>query len=254
MESEMIDVVRFEKENALASFNRFRGIAKFRQVLEVVVVLGLISWSTPRVPAALTAAAASAVEFSAYLLNHHVVFLIGNAIIVLLFALCRQNDAAVNSSGDGDFYDDYLKHSEAVHHREPNPAEAPRDEEKQIVVLCKEETVAAASAAPPQCDDVAAAIDMATRQIKRFQRTQSERLRRDIAVRPQQELRRSETQNFRKSESSGEGVEAADMESLSSEEFRQTVDAFIDKHWVRKKTKQHQFEEHEKYHLMKMAY
>lgn len=260
----MFDIVKFEKEKAIARFNCFRRIAKLWQFFEVLVVLGLISWSSVRVPAVFKAAVGYLVEFSTYLFNHHVVFLIGNAIIILLFLLCRRNDT-VNLSGGGDFYSDYVKHSEAAaHQREPTelppPFPAPDtayspsaeggsgDEEKQIVV-CTEETMAI----PPQCDDVAAAIEKATRQIKRFQRTQSEKLKREIGVTLQPELRRSETQNRRNSVSSGERFDASDMESLSNEEFRRTVDAFIDKHWCKKKTKQNRFDGYEKYQLLKMA-
>ncbi|KAI3464925.1 hypothetical protein Pfo_021588 [Paulownia fortunei] len=261
MESPVFDIVRFEKEKAIARFNRFRRIAKLWQIFEVLVVLGLISWTSARVPAVLKLAAGYFVQFSTFLFNHHVVFLIGNAIIVLLVLLCRQNDSS-NLSGGSDLYDEYVKHSEAAHQREPpltppsptpDTAHSPSaeggsgDEEKQIVV-CTEETMAI-----PQCDDVAAAIEKATRQIKRFQRTQSEKLKREIGVRPQPELRRSQTQNRRETVSSGERSDAADMESLSSEEFRRTVDAFIDKHWRKKKTKQNQFEEYKKYQLLKMA-
>ncbi|KAK4429284.1 hypothetical protein Salat_1228700 [Sesamum alatum] len=245
METEVFDVVKFEKEKAIARFNRFRRIARLWQIFEVVVVFGLISWSSARVPAVLKVAEACFVEFSTYLFNHHVVFLIGNAIIVLLFVLCRQNDTA-SLSGGGDFYDDYVKHSEAARQPEPAPSETAdaaynpptevggggsRDEEKQIVVCTEERT------AVSQCDDVTAAIEKATRQIRRFQRTQSEKLKREICVRPQPELRRSETQNRRKSVSSGERFDAAEIERLSSEEFRRTVDAFIDKHWCKKKMK-----------------
>ncbi|KAG8377824.1 hypothetical protein BUALT_Bualt08G0073800 [Buddleja alternifolia] len=237
MESQVFDIVKFEKQKAVEKFNRFRRVVKLWQIFECLVVFGVISWSSARVPAVSKATAARFVEFSTYLFNHHVVFLIGNAIIVLLVVLCRQNDAV--AAGGDDFYDDYVKHSEAANPRQPPMAEivdAP-PEEKQIVV-CYEETKEVA-----QCDDVSAAIEEATKQIRRFQRTQSEKLKREIAVRPQAELRRSETENNRKIVSSG----AAEIETLSSEEFRRTVDAFIDKHWSKKKTKQNQFE---KYQLM----
>ncbi|GFP98400.1 hypothetical protein PHJA_001983900 [Phtheirospermum japonicum] len=234
----------------------FRRIAKSRQILEAVLVLGFISWSTARVPAAAKTAAGHVVRFSTYLFNHHVVFLIGNAIIVLLFVICRRNDA-LSSGGGGDLYDDYVKHSEAANRGDTAPPPPPDtdaaevggggDEEKQIVV-CAEETVAA-----PQRDDVAAVIEKAERQIRRFQRTQSERLRREIGARPQAELRRSESENRRKSVSSVDEMGAVDMERLSSEEFRRTVDAFIDKHWSKKTMKQNRFEEYEKYQLLEMA-
>ncbi|KAK4434546.1 hypothetical protein Salat_0617400 [Sesamum alatum] len=258
MEPRVFDNVKFEKAKAVARFNRFRRLVKLWQFFEVLVVFGLISWSSARVPAVLRITGGYFVEVSTYLFNHHVVFLIGNAIIVLLFMLCRQNDD-VSLSGGGDFYDDYVKYSEAAAHRRetttvPVPEDVPAEEsagsvsEEKQIVLRTEETKGI-----PQCDDVAAAIEKATRQINRFQRTQSEKLKQEIAVRPRRELRRSETENNRETVSSGPS-DASEIETLSSEEFRRRVDAFIDKHWIKNKTKRrNQFEEHENYQLLKMG-
>ncbi|KAL0432405.1 UNVERIFIED_CONTAM: hypothetical protein Slati_2574800 [Sesamum latifolium] len=254
MEPRVFDDVKFEKEKAVARFNRFRRLVKLWQLLEVLVVFGLISWSSARVPAVLRITGGYFVEVSTYLFNHHVVFLIGNAIIVLLFMLCRQSDD-VSLSGSGDFYDDYVKYSEAAHRRETTttlPDDMPAEEsgsvtgEKQIVLRADE------TKRIPQCDDVAAAIEKATRQINRFQRTQSEKLKQEIAVRPRRELRRSETENNRETVSSGPS-DASEIETLSNEEFRRRVDAFIDKHWIKNKTKRNQLKEHENYQLLKMA-
>lgn len=249
----MFDNIKFEKEKAVARFNRFRRLLKLWQLLEVFVVFGLISWSSARLPAVLRITGGYFVEFSTYLFNHHVVFLIGNAIIVLLFMLCRQNDD-VSLSGGGDFYDDYVKYSEAAHRREtatlqddmPAEESGSVSKEKQIVLRTEERK------GIPQCDDVAAAIEKATRQINRFQRTQSEKLKQEIAVRPRRELRRSETENNRETVSSSPS-DASEIETLSNEEFRRRVDAFIDKHWIKDKTRRNQLKEHENYQLLKIA-
>ncbi|GFP88102.1 hypothetical protein PHJA_000953900 [Phtheirospermum japonicum] len=241
MEPRVFGNVKQEKEKAMARFCRFRRIAKLWQFLQVLAVLGLM---TGRFPAALKISCGRFVELiSNYLLNHHVVFLIGNTIIVLLFMLCRHNDASVSAAA-GDFYDDYVKYSEAAaRQREPpppiaedahahGPAEEPGggDGEKQIVE------------AVPQCDDVAVAIEKATRLIQRFQRTQSERLRREMSVRrPPETGDRWETGGL------------SEIETLSNEEFRRRVDAFIDKHWSGKGTKTNQFREYENYALLKMS-
>ncbi|KAL6574355.1 hypothetical protein OROHE_001259 [Orobanche hederae] len=263
--SQVFDIVKFEKEKTVATFNLFHKIAKLRQIFEAVVVLGLVSWSTARVPAVARTATVYVVQLSTYLFNHHVVFLIGNSIIVLLFVLFRRN-GAVHQAGasGGDLYDEYVKHGEAGLRGEaalPSPRETAcrppseevggggggRAEEKQIVVSAEETVVIA------QCNDVASAIEKAARQIERFQRTQSEKLRREIGARPQADLRRSESHNSWKSVSSGNQFgAAADMERLSSEEFRRTVDAFIDEHWSKKKKpKQNGFERYDqKYQLL----
>ncbi|KAL6527464.1 hypothetical protein OROGR_016554 [Orobanche gracilis] len=254
------DNVKHEKEKAIARFwfNRCLRVVRLWQLFEVLVFLGLISWSSGRAPAVLRATAVYFVEFlSYYLFNHHVVFLIGNAIIVLPFMLCRRNDASV--SGAGDFYDDYVKYRDASHQRKNAPLPPPRivedsnpgaeensggDDEKQLVVRAqKTETTW-------QCDDGAAAIEEAKRQIERFQRTQSEKLKREISVRPQprSELRRSEMDNRLERVSFG-SPEASEIETLSSEEFRRRVDAFIDEHWSGRRLKQIQFGKYENYRL-----
>ncbi|XP_073121009.1 uncharacterized protein [Henckelia pumila] len=252
MESMVFDNVRFEKEKAVARFNRFRRIVKLWQFFELLVVLGLLSWSSARVPAVIKVAGVYFVEFSAYVFNHHVVFVIGNLIIVMLFVICRRNDAPSLSGGGYGLYDDYVKHSEAaVHQREHPPAveenaQAIGDGEKQIVV-CSEEIKA-----NPQGDEVKTAIEEATRQIQRFQRTQSEKLKREIAVRPRLELRRSETEKYQRTEDpETESLEAAAIDTLSSEEFRRTVEAFINKHWIKKSNSPNQFENRGNYHLVK---
>ncbi|KZV20174.1 hypothetical protein F511_01031 [Dorcoceras hygrometricum] len=239
----------FEKEKAVARFNRFRRIVKLWQFFELLVVLGIVSWSSARVPAVIKLASGYLVELSAYVFNHHVVFIVGNIIIVLLFVICRQNDSW-SLSGDG-MYDDYVKHSEAVNQREPPPSPVESivpavDEEKQIVV-CSEEIKTIVN---PQRDEVSTAIQEATRQIRRFQRTQSEKLKREIAVRPRLELRRSETEKYQRTEESEtESFEASEIDTLSSEEFRRTVEAFIDKHWIKKSNLPNQFEKYGDYHL-----
>ncbi|KAH6823543.1 hypothetical protein C2S53_012305 [Perilla frutescens var. hirtella] len=220
-QSKTFDAVKFEKEKAIARFNRLRAVATFWQIIEVAIAFAAVSWCSARV---------SLLELSTYVSNHHVVFLIGNAIIVSLLMLCRQSGSG--GGGGSDAYDDYVKYSEAARALPPPPqrsdeevapaavAEFGGDCGKQIVVA-----VAVAAAERTECDDVAAAIEKAARQIRRFQRTQSETLRREISVRP--ELRRSETVS----------LEAAEIENLSSEEFRRRVDAFIDEHWSKRAAK-----------------
>lgn len=256
-EPQIFDFVKLEKEKAIARFNCFRRIAKLRQFFEVLLVLGFISWSSARAPPLFRASAAYAIQLSTYLFNHHVVFLIGNAIIFSLFLLCRrQSDSFATPSSGDDLYDEYVKHRDAVAAAEladrrdpadrPPPSPTTVEEEKQIVVRVAE-------ADPnPQCDDdMAVAIDNARRQIKRFERTQSEKLKREIRAVP---LQRSETQKRRKSVScGGERFDAAEIERLSSEEFRRKIDAFIHENWSTKKTRNSQFDEYQKYQLLEMA-
>ncbi|KAG6406437.1 hypothetical protein SASPL_134039 [Salvia splendens] len=209
--TEMFDDVKFEKEKAVARFNRLRRMTRLRQIVEVASVFVAVSWCSARAPA---------LDFATRLFNHHVIaFLVGNAIVVLLFVLCRHSDGGASAA---DLYDDFVRYSEAA--RAPPPPEQSEevaeaeigdgDCQKQIVV--------------DECDDVTKVIEKAARQMKKFQRNRSEMtLRCEVVVRP--ELRRSETENRRNTVN----TEAAEIENLSSEEFQRRVDAFIDKHWIK---------------------
>ncbi|KAH6788381.1 hypothetical protein C2S51_003387 [Perilla frutescens var. frutescens] len=212
-QSKTFDAVKFEKEKAIAHFNRLRAVATFWQVIEVALAFAAVSWCSARV---------SLLELATCVSNHHVVFLIGNAIIISLLMLCRGG-----GGGGSDAYDDYVKYSEAARALPPPPPQRSDEEVAPAAVAefgddCGKQIVVAERT---ECDDVAAAIEKAARQIRRFQRTQSETLRREISVRP--ELRRSETVSS----------EAAEIENLSSEEFRRRVDAFIDEHWSKRAAK-----------------
>ncbi|GER26548.1 N-(5'-phosphoribosyl)anthranilate isomerase [Striga asiatica] len=216
--SQAFDIVKMEKLKAITRYNLLRRFSVARHILELAALLAFISWSP--------AAARTAVRISAHLLNHRLVFLVGNAIIALLFVLFR------SAGGGGSVMnEDYVKHSEAAAHQAPPPREVEGGCEERRTVAARPE----AEPGKPPGDDLAAAIERAAKQIRRFERTQSEKLRREIGARPRAALRRSESEN-RRAAAAGEGG-AVEMERLSSEEFRRTVDEFINRHWCKKKTK-----------------
>lgn len=286
----MFDSIKSEKQKAQARYNLLRRIVRLRQFLELLVVCGVLAWSSARVPDVFKLARVSIAKLYGFVFNHHVVFVIGNAIIVLLYVLCRQSDGGGGDDGDGerDFYDDYVKHSVSISRREAKTEISDSDDVVKSVSrgddvptafagfddvaatsisLCSgaEETIyhyddvaTAVSKSGAEtaisrrhesekaitryddvspCDEVAVAIEKASRQIKRFERTQSERLRRAIAPsrRRSVELRRSETEINRKTPPA---AAVAEIERLDSEEFRRAIDAFIDKHWNKKGAKQ----------------
>lgn len=248
-EPSVFDNVMFEKSKAIARFNRFRKITKILQVLEVLMALILISWSSTKLPTAVRLSGNFLFELAGYVFNPHVVFLIGNVIIVALFVLCRENGAGSMNSVSGDIYDDYVRHSQAQQPKvsvsdsdnktssappsetkEPTNASAVAvdgdDETKQIVCVHSE-------GKSDQCAAAATAIEDATKQIQRFQRTQSAKLKRDIStVKLKGELRRSETVTERHGIHDKQVVNTSSfdtMDNLSIEEFNLTVDNFIRK-------------------------
>ncbi|KAM7517201.1 hypothetical protein LguiA_006784 [Lonicera macranthoides] len=228
MDSYEFDNVKAEKANAIARYRRFRNIAKLLQIIEVFVALTLLSWSWTRLPAAIKMASEYLFQFSVCLLNPHVVFLIGNVIVITLFVLSRHYEAEVYS-GTTDPYEEYVPNNEDFAaapatnvESPPEPTQTAKEstsEDKQIV--CAEN-----AACKMQCEAVATAIEKATKQIQKFQRTQSEKLKCEIRVKPRLELRRSETERRQRVVKSDE---LDKVESLSNEEFRLTIEAFIAK-------------------------
>ncbi|KAL2521075.1 hypothetical protein Fot_24998 [Forsythia ovata] len=237
MESQVFNNVKFAKAKTIARFNLFQKIAKPFQFLQVLVVCALVFLSLKHIPTVVRISGECWLKLSAYLFNYHVVFLTGNAIIVLLFVLCRQNEVSRNHTAAGDLFDDCVKHRE-VHQclssvsisNTENELIPPDGEEgggggdeviEEKRILCTDYNINSVA----KCDEVTMAIEKATWQIKRFQWMQSEKLKREITVKPLRKLRRSETENLRMTPIAG-----ADIETLSNEEFQRTVQAFIYKH------------------------
>uniref|UniRef100_A0A5B6YKT7 DUF4408 domain-containing protein n=1 Tax=Davidia involucrata TaxID=16924 RepID=A0A5B6YKT7_DAVIN len=237
MDSRDIDNVKFEKANAMIRYHRLRSIAKLLRVLEVCVAFTFLSWSSIGLPTAVRLSGEYILQLSVYLMNPHVVFLIGNAIIIALVALSRQNDAGNNASST-DLYDEYIQNSDNRQRiasncdtETPPPLPSPVTEEtaendKQIV--CLENAVT-----QMQCDAVDTAIKQAAKEIRRFQRTQSEKLKRDLGVKPRRELCRSESETRLRIVPSGNELTISSIDkvdTMSNEEFRLTIEAFIAKH------------------------
>lgn len=241
----VFDNVKFEKAKAIARYNRLKKISKLLQFLEVLAALALISWSSTRLPGAVKLSGQFLFELARYVCNPHVVFLISNAIVVALFVLRRENDSSGNDySGSGDLYDDYVRQGlrkayvpeevkipppPTTEIKDVNPDDSAGgggdEEEKQIVCVYSEE-------GEEQCDAVTMAIETATKQIEKFQRTQSVVLKREIAGKSQPvELRRSETVKVAGRRAERLAMTSFDtVDKLSNEEFNMTVEAAIKRH------------------------
>ncbi|XP_055835963.1 uncharacterized protein LOC129904422 [Solanum dulcamara] len=241
MDNEVFDSVKFEKAKAISRYNRLQNMMKILQIFEVIVAVVLISWSWTRIPAAVKFSGEILVQVVDYLFKPHVVFLIGNAIVVAIVVLCRQTDAGSNNSVTDDIHGDEIPYSED--HRStiitsycgsdvtdlssaslPETAVSTMEDKQIISSECKVPEMI--------CNDMDTAIIAATKQIQKFKRTQSEKLKRQITANPRRELRRSETEMCRTVVRPGDKqstvpVEAVD--TLSNEDFRLTIEAFIKK-------------------------
>lgn len=226
------DNVKAEKANAIARYRQFRNIAKLLQIIEVFVALTLLSWSWTRLPTAIKIASEYLFHFSVCLLNPHVVFLFGNAIVITLFVLSRHYQPGVYS-GTTDPYEEYVPNSEDFAAAPATNGESLPEQTQTAKESTSEDKHAENAACKMQCEAVATAIEKATKQIQKFRRTQSEKLKCEIGVKPRPELRRSETERRQivvKSDERLRSVASLDkVESLSNEEFRLTIEAFIAK-------------------------
>ncbi|CAI9753421.1 unnamed protein product [Fraxinus pennsylvanica] len=226
MKSGVFSNAKFEKAKTIARFNSYRKIAKPFRFLQVSVVCALVFWSLTYIPTAVRISGEWLLKLCAYLFNYHVVFL--NAIILLIFVLCRQNEVSRNHSAAGDLVHDFVKHSEVhprlssvsifVSENELIPPEMVVEEEggggdediEEKRILCTDYDPNSVA----NCDEITMAIEKATKEIKRFQRIQSP-----------QKPQRSKTENLRMTPLVG-----AEIERLSNEEFQRTVQTFICRH------------------------
>lgn len=233
--------IQAEKATAMMRYRRLRNITKMRRLLEILVALAFFSWSSTRLPSVLNLAAQFLVRVYEYLVNPHITFVIGNAIIVVVFYLSRQNNAgnAATSGGDAfDFSDETVPTPPPTLAAETEEIEADRETacvDKEIVV--SENVVGEA-----QCDAVSAATEegekVKRRSNRSFGRTKSEKLTRRESQRsaPGRILRRSETVVVSSTERVITSFDTVD--NLSSEEFRRTVEDVIAEHrrrlWAQK--------------------
>ncbi|PSR99656.1 Protein translocase subunit SecA like [Actinidia chinensis var. chinensis] len=213
--------IQSEKAKAMMRFRRLRNIAKMWRLLELLVAIAVLSWSSTRRPLALKLAGQFVLQLYEYIFHPFFNFVIGNAIIIVVVLISRKNNA-----GDNEISDPYVENGDALNHAvsdeltqipEASPVEEKECENKQIVI--SENAVTES-----QCDAVSTAIEEATKQIQRFQRTQSEKLKSDLRVKPRRELRRSETVAI----SDNRAISSLDtVDTLSSEEFRRKIETFI---------------------------
>ncbi|PWA84780.1 hypothetical protein CTI12_AA157580 [Artemisia annua] len=198
--SDFIDTVKAEKMHAIARYNLFTSFKKFVQIFEFFVLIAIISWLSSRVPIIFKFSSEHIFTFSSYVMNQHVVFLVSNVIVILCYVLSRDHSDAGNVT-TGECTDAQVVDS---------PVKPP-ESELPVTVEVK-------------------AIKKAVKQIERFKRTQSEKLKSEITTKPRRELRRSVTEKKRSGDDVAKVTSSKnDVERLSNEEFRIAIEAFISK-------------------------
>ncbi|CAL9187168.1 unnamed protein product [Musa hybrid cultivar] len=212
-----MDAIQAEKETAMRRYRRLQKIGTLLRYLEAVAGLLLFSWLSARLPAAARLSVDFLRRLAAVLLSPRFVFLLGNAIVLLLFAKsghlspspsssssATTTSSASSSAAVGDLFDEFLE-SRGLRFSFSLP---PPQEE--VVVY----------------EDKAVCVET-----RAFRKSRSQRMERRRG--PPPELRRAETVVAGRkrdmfppttTEASEEEVQAED-----AEEFRRAVEAFIAK-------------------------
>ncbi|XP_022146107.1 uncharacterized protein LOC111015401 [Momordica charantia] len=214
MESVNFYDIRAEKANAILKHRQLRKIANLFRFIELCLVLVLISRFSSHLPSAVKNSGEYFRCLSVTLISPRFVFLIGNAIVITLFAKSGQFSAKDPSKKNSvaDLYEDFIKNSE----KNQKTRHAEIEYRTKQIDGDGDASVAAKKVVNPE-------------EIKLYRRSQSEKIAVAQQENPQRELRRSETEKCKKLVRFSEGAAKSSYpeDRMSNEEFRQTVEAFI---------------------------
>lgn len=212
MDSFSISNIKLEKANAMKKHRQLQKIANFFRFLEIFIVLALISRFSVQLPVAVKNSSEYFKDLTVILVSPRFVFIIGNAIVITLFAksgqFSGQDPSGKNSRTD--LYDEFVEKSERIQSLHGYEAGNSDRQSSSVEYIVTEETSPSA-------------------EIKNYQRSESEKLDRGTRNKLCRELRRSATEKCRESVGSGEGWMKISYpeDRMSNEEFRCTVEAFI---------------------------
>ncbi|XP_061372700.1 uncharacterized protein LOC133315145 [Gastrolobium bilobum] len=215
-----------KKANRTVKHRQLRKIANLLRYVEVCVVLVLISRLSIQLPVAVKN---SSEYFRGFMISPRFVFLVGNIIIITLFAQSGQFSAHASSTTapELDILHEFL-HSSTINHKiqANKPREKPSMKGQRIdnggLIKYQEK-------------------ENNSLEVKDYRRCQSEiNIRRVQSEKPRRVLQRCETDNSRRNIEFG-GVPESESESekvalsttsypedgMSNDEFRRTVEAFI---------------------------
>lgn len=236
--------VKVDKANAILKYRRLRQITHLFRLVEICAVLVLISRLSAHLPDAVKNSGEYFRDLSVILASPRFVFILGNLIVIILFAKSGQfsgQDSAMRSSSF-DLYQEFVKkserrhgiHRDVVRYREQQSITETKNREKQRTSEAKQgETQSTCEEKNREKQNifeerVVANTVSASREIKSYQRTRSENLR-HVTFENFAQLRRSQTEKF--TESSESNMKLVNIsypeDSMSNEEFRNKVEEFI---------------------------
>ncbi|XP_062021743.1 uncharacterized protein LOC133738263 [Rosa rugosa] len=213
--------IKAEKTNAILRYRQLRKIGNFFRLLEVFVVLLLISRLSLQLPNAVKNSGFYFRDISGFMFSPRFVFVVGNIIVIILFAKSGRFSAKDSSTGGsgGDFYDEFVQNSE-------KNQKIRRDEIEYKV----NQSTCDGGIVPVQTHSSLEVKNYTRSQSENYTRSQSENLKRELCQNSRRVLRRSETEMFKKNIKSGEKKVPETVfpeDGMSNEEFRCKVEAFI---------------------------
>ncbi|XP_021286879.1 uncharacterized protein LOC110418465 [Herrania umbratica] len=207
--------IKLEKRNAILKHRHLYNIANWLRFVEFCVVLVLISRFTTQLPVAVKNSGEYVRGLSVVLVSPRFVFIVGNVIVITLFAKAGQfsaQDSTAKSSGT-DLYQEFVEKSEKSQAIHRYGIEYREKQSKKSVV---EEKIV--------CLNV-----HTSKGTKHYKRSQSENLKRVNCNEACQQLRRLESEKYRKHNDSDQTMVKSSYpeDGMSSDQFRDAVEAFI---------------------------
>ncbi|KAK6240915.1 protein of unknown function DUF4408 - like 2 [Theobroma cacao] len=207
--------IKLEKRNAILKHRQLYNIANLLRFVEFCVVLVLISRFTTQLPVAVKNSGRYFRGLSVVLVSPRFVFIVGNVIVITLFAKAGQfsaQDSTAKSSGT-DLYQEFVEKSEKSQAIHRFGIEHIEKQSKKSVV---EEKIVSLNV-------------HTSKGTKQYKRSQSENLKRVNCNEASQQLRRLESEKYRKHNDSDQTMVTSSYpeDGMSSEQFRDAVEAFI---------------------------
>ncbi|KAK6121448.1 hypothetical protein DH2020_044808 [Rehmannia glutinosa] len=193
-----------EKANAISRYRKIQTITTLFRLVELFVFVIVVSrFSSQFALPSLKLSGDYFRRITVTLISPRFVFLLGNAIVIVLF-LKSGRFSAKNGEKIADFYEEYVEKCRKINYPQSCSKEEKKASESHRYGVRDEEK-------------------------KKMKRCQSQNLARSVmhGDERRREPRRSMTQVRRKSPDCGRKLTAPAEDEMSSEEFRRTVEAFI---------------------------
>ncbi|CAI0437970.1 unnamed protein product [Linum tenue] len=220
MDSFNITHLKAVKAKAIRKHRKIEKITNMFRLLEILVVLTVVSSFSVHLPIAAKISSEYFKDAALALASPRFVFVVGNLIVIVLFAKSGQlpgQDGKEKRSKKSDLYEEFVEMSGKIPPQQPSSVEQRAETEHRRKQSKSTEIVVKKEASSP----VSLGI------VKSYERSQSEKLAttKSIVIKPEKELKRSVTEKLVDKKKKGSFPE----DNMSSEEFKSTIEAFIER-------------------------